>query len=241
MSKVLLMIKELGNNQRNYAIAKIGTVIFITAVVVMSLFFMSYSNDVNKGLADNLIRLHVLANSDSREDQQLKYEIRDMVLELMRNELKESRDPEQTKYIINSNLNRVEEIAASVIRSRGKAYDVKATLGSYPFPTKTYGDVTLPAGNYQALRVVIGKGEGTNWWCVLFPPLCFVDATHGTIPDHVREKLKDSLTNEEYSIITSASDESDIPIRIRFKVVEFFQDSKIRFTGLISKIFSTGE
>jgi stage II sporulation protein R len=95
----------------------------------------------------------------------------------------------------------------------------------------------LPAGHYQALRVVIGKGEGSNWWCVLFPPLCFVDVTHGTLPDNIKENLKNALTSEEYNIITSVDSDSEIPVKIRFKVVEFFQNSRIRFTGMISKIF----
>lgn len=112
-------------------------------------------------------------------------------------------------------------------------------MGSFPFPTKMYGDITLPAGTYEALRVVVGEGEGQNWWCVMFPPLCFVDATHGTIPDSVKEDLKNVLTKEEYSIVASADQEDEIPIEIKFKVVEIFQGSKIKVTGAINKLFKT--
>ena len=237
MSRVLLRFKEMGLNQKSYAIIKLSVVIIITIVMTASLVVASYSEDVNKGLADNLIRLHVLANSDSEEDQAIKREVRDVILGFMREQLKESRDIEETKFIINKNLSRIEEIAKGEIQRHGKNYAVKTTLGSYPFPTKLYGDVALPAGEYQALRVLIGDAEGANWWCVLFPPLCFVDATHGVVPDSVKADLKKVLTEEEYKIITTADDEEDIPIRVKFKVVEFFQGSKVKFSGMVSKIF----
>ncbi|MCX7748645.1 MAG: stage II sporulation protein R [Clostridia bacterium] len=206
--------------------------LFITGVV-----FASYSEDVNEGLADSLIRLHVLANSDSKEDQQLKRDVRDRVIQYMKEQLKDSKDIEQTKNIINKNLNRIEEISREVITKQNKKYPVKAMLGSFPFPTKLYGDIALPAGYYQALRVVIGEGEGANWWCVLFPPLCFVDATHGTVPDSVKQDLKATLSNEEYALITAEDTEEDIPVKVKFKVVELFQNSRIKFTGMVSRIF----
>lgn len=237
MSRILLMIKELGGSQRSSVVFKIGVTVVASAAFTMAMLLFSYSEDVNKGLADNLIRLHVVANSDSAVDQELKRDIRDAVIDYMREELKSSKDVGQTEYIINNNIGMIEELAKNEINKKGKDYDVKAALGSYPFPTKTYGDITLPAGYYQALRVVIGKGEGSNWWCVLFPPLCFVDVTHGTLPDSVKENLKNALTSEEYNIIASANDDDDIPVKIRFKVVEFFQYSRIRFTGMINKIF----
>lgn len=241
MSRIIAMIKGFGSSQRNSLIIKIGITVLVAAALTAAIFSISYSDDVNKGLADNLIRLHVVANSDSPEDQALKNDIRDAVLNYMRVELKDSKDMEQTRFIISKNLEKIEELARSEITGRGKDYQVRTMLGSYPFPTRSYGDITLPAGYYQALRVVIGKGEGVNWWCVLFPPLCFVDATHGTVPDYVKEDLKNALSNEEYSIITSADTDQDIPIKVKFKMVEFFQNSRIKFTGLISKIFRPAE
>ena len=237
MSRVLLRFKEIGITQRGYAIIKLITVVVLTILLTTSMVVASYSESVNKGLADNLIRLHVIANSDSEEDQALKRDVRDAVLFYMKEQLKDSKDIEQTKYIINKNLDKIEEVSKNVILTQGKSYEVKTSLGVYPFPTKLYGDITLPAGQYEALRVVIGQGEGANWWCVLFPPLCFVDATHGTVPDSVKADLKNVLSEEEYNIITSAEEDEDIPIRVRFKVVEFFQTSKVKFTGLLSKVF----
>ena len=104
----------------------------------------------------------------------------------------------------------------------------------YPFPTKQYGDIILPSGNYQALKVVIGSGKGANWWCVLFPPLCIVDVTHGTISDSVKEELKNVLTYDEYEIISSAEDDDDIPVKVKFKIVEFFR-FRIKFLDSLAK------
>jgi stage II sporulation protein R len=241
MGKVLLMIKQFGSNQRSSTIVKITAVMAATVLVAMIILSISYSEDVNKGLADNLIRLHVIANSDSVEDQAIKNRVRDAILNYMKEQLRKSKDLEETNYIINKNISEIEELSNAEILKQGKDYSVKAMLGSYPFPTKSYGDVTLPAGYYQALRVVIGKGEGNNWWCVLFPPLCFVDATHGTVPDDVKKDLQKSLTAEEYRIIMSADSNDDMPIRIRFKVVELFQNSRIKFAGMISKLFKSGD
>ncbi len=98
----------------------------------------------------------------------------------------------------------------------------------------------LPAGNYNSLRVIIGEGQGQNWWCVLFPPLCFVDAVHGEIPEDVKQKLKDNLSDEEYLLITTASSEDNIPIKVKFKLIEVFQDSKIKISEFLTKSLHLG-
>lgn len=238
MSKVSLMMKAMGSSQRAGNAVKIGIMLIITASIVAGLLLSSYSEEVNKGLADNLIRLHVIANSDSPSDQALKRDVRDRVLEYLKLKLGASKNVDETKVIINENMDGIADAAKDELTRQGRDYDVRVSLGSYPFPTKAYGDIALPAGNYEALRVVIGKGEGANWWCVIFPPLCFVDVTHGTVPEPVKEDLKNALTEEEYSIVASADTDDEIPVKIKFKIVEFFQDSKIKFTGLITKIFS---
>ncbi len=239
MSKVLLMMRAIGSSQRVGNAVKIGVTLIITVSLVAGMLLNSYSEEVNKGLADNLIRLHVIANSDSPADQALKRDVRDRVLDYMKLQLGGSKNVDQTKVIINEKMDGIISVVKDELTRQGKDYDVRVSLGSYPFPTKSYGDIALPAGNYEALRVVIGKGEGANWWCVLFPPLCFVDVTHGTVPEPVKEDLKNALTDEEYSIVTSVETDEEIPVKIKFKIVEFFQDSKIKFTGLITKIFNT--
>lgn len=241
MNRVLMMIKVLINLSRRSSKTKIVGIALLTVVVaVVAIIIMnSYTENLNRGLADNLIRLHIIANSDSPDDQTLKRDVRDAVLSYVQSEIKSSKDIEQTISIIKSKLNGITAVAKETILNHGRNYSTRTTLGNYPFPTKAYGDITLPAGSYQALRIVIGKGEGANWWCVLFPPLCFVDVTHGTVPDSVKTDLKEVLTEEEYSIVTSTDEESDIPIKIKFKIIELFQDSKVKFAGAINRLFNS--
>lgn len=127
----------------------------------------------------DLIRFHVLANSDSAADQALKRRVRDAVVSKMAPVFRQAESVTEAKKTAIKNLRQIEEIAAGEIKAAGKSYPVHAYFGTYDFPTKTYGKLSLPAGRYQAVRVIIGKGRGANWWCVLFPPLCFVDLTHG--------------------------------------------------------------
>lgn len=241
MSRGAIILRNLGTMQRAGKRARIFITLLITAALVAGILLGGYSENVNRDLANNLIRLHVIANSDSPADQALKRNVRDVILTYMNEQLNSSEDINRTKAIINEKMNDIIGLATEELRRNGSDYGVQASFGSYPFPTKAYGDVTLPAGKYQALRVVIGKGEGANWWCVLFPPLCFVDVTHGTVPDSVKNELKQALTDEEYSIITSADTDGEIPIKIKFKVVEIFQDSGMKFAGLISRIFAASK
>lgn len=207
--------------------------VFITfAVFLISLAF-NYSKSINTGLASNMIRLHVVANSNSKNDQLLKLQIRDKVLEYANSILIGSSNIDETNYILNKNLDNISNVVKNYMREKSINYDVRLLLGEFFFPTKTYGDVILPAGKYQALRILIGEAKGENWWCVLFPPLCFVDATHGKLSDDVKRKLKQQLTKEEYDIITNDSD--DIPIKFKFKVVELFQTSRLKLAGLFNK------
>ncbi|MCL6560755.1 MAG: stage II sporulation protein R [Firmicutes bacterium] len=128
---------------------------------------------------DNLIRLHVVANSDSASDQALKRKVRDEIVRNVAPEFLGAENIESARTIARANLGRIKEIASREIEAEGKDYPVKVELDSFAFPTKHYGPFVLPAGDYEAVRVVIGSGGGANWWCVLFPPLCFVDMSKG--------------------------------------------------------------
>ncbi len=236
MNRVLPMVKKF-RELKMYNRMKIAVMILLTLTIFFSIFLSGYSENVTEGLAENLIRLHVVANSDSPEDQALKRDVRDAVLEYMKKRLRDSRDIEQTRHIINTEMEEIKRIAAETVRNKGRDYKVDAALGKFPFPTKMYGDIVLPAGVYEALKITIGEGAGENWWCVLFPPLCFVDVSHGTVPESAKQGLKEVLTSEEYRLITSAEDSEDIPIRVRFKILDFLQKSRVRFTGMISRIF----
>ncbi|NLC67717.1 MAG: stage II sporulation protein R [Clostridiaceae bacterium] len=228
---------ELNKNKNR--VLRFATSALLVSLLASCIYCVLYSEKVSRGLEENILRLHVIANSDSQEDQDLKTDVKNAVLEYMSSKLEGSNDVNETKKIIEANIENIKELVCETIKARKKNYQVEISTGKFPFPAKTYGDISLPAGNYHALKIKIGKGEGSNWWCVLFPPLCFVDITHGTVPDSVKEELRDKLTEEEYSIITSAGSEKDIPVKIRFKIVEFFRDSRVKFSGLISKLFNT--
>ncbi len=129
---------------------------------------------------DNLIRFHVIANSDSDKDQALKRKIRDLVVQRMGPEFAKAKNITEARMVARARLDEIRTIAEDEVRAWGEKYPVKVLLGHYDFPVRTYGELTIPAGNYEAVRVVIGRGQGANWWCVLFPPLCFVDVSKGT-------------------------------------------------------------
>ena len=129
---------------------------------------------------DQLIRFHVLANSDSEKDQELKRAVRDAILKEVSPRMAVSKSLEESRQIIKRVRPDMESIGRSVVKLWGKDYSVRTEFGNFMFPTKSYGSLVLPAGNYEALRVVIGEGQGSNWWCVLFPALCFVDINQST-------------------------------------------------------------
>ena len=154
-------------------------------------------------LAEEVLRFHVLANSDSEEDQQLKMKVKEAVIAYMKRELPNAESVEETKEWTGSHEKELEEVAGRVISEEGYTYPVKAELTESYFPQKTYGDVTFPAGEYEALRIEIGKPKGHNWWCVLYPNLCFLDTTNAVVPDKGKKQLKQVLTEEEYSKVTA--------------------------------------
>ncbi|KLU59449.1 stage II sporulation protein R [Peptococcaceae bacterium CEB3] len=130
--------------------------------------------------ADEMIRFHVVANSDSDYDQALKRAVRDAILKKVGPELAKSRSLAESRAMLEQALPEMRAIAAGVVKAWGKNYPVKAKFGPADFPTKSYGSLVLPAGRYQAVRIMIGRAQGSNWWCVLFPPLCFVDINYST-------------------------------------------------------------
>lgn len=186
----------------------------------------AYSETIHSGLEQELIRFHVIANSDLEEDQILKLKVRDAILSEMKPILDNQKNVEQSRQIILDNTDKIKTIAEKIIQENNKSYSVNVRLESAMFPTKKYGDIVLPAGKYEALRVIIGDGEGKNWWCVMFPPLCFVDITHGTVSDKTKQEFKSVLTEEEYKLIVSTENESIVPIKIKFKLVEWWQENK---------------
>lgn len=131
------------------------------------------------GIPEAAIRLRILANSDQLEDQMVKRKVRDEIVKEMNSWVRKPKSIQEARLAVNTHLPRFQEIADKTVARYGYTYPVKVDFGQVPFPTKLYGNQVYAAGNYEALRITLGKGEGGNWWCVLFPPLCFVDMSNG--------------------------------------------------------------
>ncbi len=160
-------------------------------------------------ISGKLIRFHVIANSDSEKDQNLKLKVRDKVLEYVQPLLKDSKNIEESREILNRENEKVLEIAREVIKENGYDYSVESTLDKENFPVKTYGNITLPQGEYEAYRIIIGTGEGQNWWCVMFPPICFVDITKGEVAyEETEEEMKKVLDDEEFNMVDNTNSEN---------------------------------
>ncbi len=185
---------------------------------------VSYTQAVCKDISDSVFRLHVIANSDSSEDQILKLKVRDKVLEYMSSISNNVKSKEDWIVLLNKNLANLNTVASQTIYENGYNYDVSVEVGNFSFPTKSYGDITLPPGYYDALRIKIGSASGKNWWCVMFPPLCFVDVTTGIVPDDSKNIMKENLSEEEYDLISNGSDSST---QFKFKIVEVLQNFSI--------------
>lgn len=168
-------------------------------------------------IAGKILRFHVIADSDSPEDQAVKLRVRDAVTALLEEPLAQAESLEETERIVEGYLDKIEETADAVLRENGFTCRAEAELSDTWFPRKSYGELTFPAGNYRALRVRIGRAAGQNWWCVLFPNLCFIDSIHAVAPEASEQKLKNVLTEEEYE---SLFDYRESEVRYRFPIVE---------------------
>lgn len=190
-----------------------GVLALLIAVCAMGAFADEKVLEIQKKMAQEVFRFHVLANSDSEEDQALKMKVKEEVLAYMKQDLPESKSVERTKEWAVTHLEEIEEVAIRTLRQEGCQDSVHAEVTNCYFPDKTYGDVTFPNGYYDALRIEIGEAKGHNWWCVLYPNLCFIDAVHAVVPDEGKEELKEVLDEEEYEMVTATS---------KFKIKWFF-------------------
>ena len=172
-------------------------------------------------LADKVVRLHVLANSDSEEDQALKLRVRDRVLERATELLEQSADRQEAEALLRGNLLELENLAAEEIAAAGYDYPVTAELTDTTFPTREYDGFTLPAGEYLALRIVIGEGAGQNWWCVVFPPLCTTASA-----DVPASALAAGLTQEDVNLITE-----EPGYVLKFKTVDLWERLRAALEG----------
>ncbi len=163
--------------------------------------------EIQQGIAREVFRLHVIANSDTEKDQELKLKVKTRIVEYLKEILGEDAGLEETKEAVLTHLTEIEQEAENLIEEQGFDYPVEVVVEKTYFPEKTYGDCTFPAGEYEALKVKIGSAKGQNWWCVLYPSLCFLDDTYGIVTEEKKEDLKEVLTAEEFQEILGDSRE----------------------------------
>lgn len=211
----------------------INNVFFKRFLILIFLLFIytiicavSYVNAVSSNIESSVFRLHVIANSDSKEDQDLKYIVRDNILTYINEISKNASTKEEVIEIARNNIDTIKQIAQETVYENGYNYSVNIKIGNFAFPTKQYEDISLPAGFYDALRVEIGSASGQNWWCVMFPPLCFVDVSSGVVPEESKEVLQENLSYEEYNLLSENQNNSDM--NFKFKIVELFQNIGIK-------------
>ncbi|OXM86423.1 stage II sporulation protein R [Paenibacillus rigui] len=172
------------------------------AVVFASNVTQTAGAEANASIPQESIRLRILANSDSPSDQWVKREVRDAIVEQMSQWVQGPHTIEQARETVRAHLPELHKLVGDTLRKYGFTYDYQVELGTVPFPMKMYGNQIYPAGEYEALRVSIGEAEGQNWWCVLFPPLCFVDSDAIAKPTNVAEA---AAANEDSAKKTEAS------------------------------------
>ena len=185
--------------------------LFLSIIIAFIVTFgwILVSESTLTDISDDIVRLHIVANSDSKSDQQIKLKVRDRLL---------SENFENIKF----DLKRIEAVCKNEISENGYAYKVKAEFGMFYFPNKSYENITLPAGNYNALRVTIGEGDGENWWCVMYPPLCYSGSINGKLSEEDITLLKENMKKDNFDMLEN----NEIKIKPTLKIVEWWQ--KIR-------------
>ncbi len=196
--------------------------IFIVSIIVGLAYAYITSkpnNDIStiqQGISHKIIRFHVIANSDSDADQALKLKVKEAVVNYTAELLCNSKSISETEDLLSSHTNDIISIANNVISENDYDYPVTAEITDTYFPTKSYGSYTFPPGTYRAFQIKIGEAKGKNWWCVLYPPLCFIDISHGTVNPESEELLKETLTTDEFQAVSD-----EYTVKYRFKYLTF--------------------
>ena len=191
---------------------------FLRLTIVLTALYLAfcvitYAKTAQENIASSVLRLHIIANSNSKYDQSLKLLVRDRILKEAGFLFDGSVSLSDAKKIATENISFLEKTAKNVLIENGSFDSVTVKISKEAFPVKFYGDIMLPSGRYDAVRIVIGEGKGENWWCVLYPPMCNIE---NLTMDSGKDKLKKSLSKDEYRMISSSSTDA----KIRFKIVD---------------------
>ena len=195
----------------------VAATIGLLLALLLSVYTHAYSENAQREIAENVLRLHVLAHSDAPSDQALKLKVRDGILERFQPELGGSID--ETRRFMEAHLDEIQAYAAGIVAAQGYSHSVQAVLGHSFFPTRFYEGIAFPAGVYEGLRLIIGEGQGANWWCVLFPPLCYIDLAQ---PTEGVVTFRQLLSDDTYALMTHST--QDPTIAVRFRIVEWWQE-----------------
>lgn len=192
--------------------------ILIIFIFYFIFYSFSYSYSISNDLEKNLFRLHILANSDSTEDQELKLYVRNKVIDYL-HQYSFNNKSELITFLNNNQLS-LQKVIDDAIKEQGYSYTSSFEIENSFYPQKQYENITLPAGNYDGLKIKIGKAEGKNWWCVLFPPMCLINNSTCSLPEESEILLDNSLTAESCSVISSNSSK----YKFKFKIIEFINN-----------------
>ena len=201
---------------RKLLVQSIILLVMILAVGIYQTYLKA--DPLQPKIAAKILRFHVLANSDSSRDQKIKLKVRDAVGAYIEPKLSDSDSLIQTKQIVDENMKGIIAAADRVLVQEGAGYKSNAYLTTMDFPVKTYGEYTFPAGKYEALRVVLGEGEGHNWWCVLYPNMCFRGSVYEVVEEDAKEELREVLDPQEYADVFQRG-----RYQVRFKLLEILR------------------
>ena len=198
---------------------KLKKILLIVLLFLLYFVFysISYSHSVSSDLEEKIFRLHIIANSDSEEDQRLKIYVRDCVIDYLNSFNFETKD--QMISFIEDNKSELNMVVREAITRTGYSYNSSIEIGKEFYPLKKYNNLILPSGNYDGLKIKIGNANGHNWWCVLFPPMCLIDESTCKLPEDSLQLLDDSISPETKSLISKTSHPS---YKFKFKIVDFF-------------------
>lgn len=223
MNKTTRKFSRQKKNLKPIPQKKASPVLLLVISIIIGLTYTSVTAKPNRdmqsiqdGISKKIIRFHVIANSDSSEDQSLKLKVKEAVVNYTETRLEDSESLSQSEAILLSESENIAAIARNVIAENGYDYEVSVELTDTYFPTKSYGSYTFPPGTYRAFQIKIGEARGQNWWCVLYPPLCFIDISHSVVDDEAETKLKETLTTEEFNAVSDGG-----KVTYQFKYLKF--------------------
>lgn len=189
---------------------------FLFALFLTVLWVQNRDENLAARISPEILRFHVLANSNSQKDQNLKLEVKSLLIDAIHQALPADAGREDTRTYVKEHQAELEVLAENYMKNAGYDYPATVEVTTCYFPAKAYGDIVLPRGDYEAAKITIGAGRGRNWWCVLYPQLCFIEPSYGIVPEESKELLKNSLDADDYEALLSKTPKREI----RFKFLE---------------------